>query len=76
MCIFSQSESKSAVINESTVDKPHSGDKANGTQYTDGRKITNGIKTLNFQDGECHRIGQRNGRHIESTTQGIERYKE
>ena len=72
MQILAQGEAKACLVDIGTVDKPHSGNEANGSQHTDGREVLDGVHTVVLQNGESSSIGQCNGRHIEGNTQRIE----
>ncbi len=74
--IFREEEHERTVIPSGTVDNPHGGDEAYGTEDSDRREVLDGIQSMVFQDSERRSIRQRQRRHIESHAEGIDRHEE
>ena len=54
------------------IHQPHGADEPDGTEGTDGRESLDGIQPRLFEGRKGHRVGESQGRHIESDTQRIE----
>ena len=75
MGVLSQGKHEGTTVPHSTVDKPHGGDKTNGSKHTNGREVLDRIHTLALQNREGCRVSQRNRRHVEGDAQRVERDK-
>ncbi len=55
------------------IDEPHGGDEAHGAPDADGREVANRVVAVARKDGEGHRVGERDGGHVEGDAQRVER---
>ena len=73
MGALGQGEREAVIVPHGTVDEPHCGDEANGSQHTDGREVLHGVHAIVLQDGEGRGVLQGDGGHVEAYADGIHR---
>src|SRR5574344_515670 len=74
--VVTQDKKQGSIIPCSTVHKPHHNNETNCSKHANGWEIFYRIKAIVLQYCKCHRIGQCQGRHIESNTKGINSHKQ